>query len=549
MNPAPMEPKTLDVKTEEFPFWSLSWGSMVRDAVTCLSLANLWFIRVWQETLAIKDGQAALLVHVPGRTDNLATVAAVFLLALLFFGVVRFSRKYLHRNSFRSLRFLSLALILVPLNGFRAILSTQPALGAKGKYLKSPLLELVSAHTLVLIVIPLSLVLLWFLWTTQTMVIKVCVVALISLFPFCIFTIGQSLLAAIRYSGQPAMDLPSAPKLSNPKTIPRVVWAIWDEWDYRLTYKDRPAKLEMPAIDRLTSESLTATNAYSPAMDTGTSLPSLLTGHRMRMVENSEPAHFSAEEVEGLDRVSWKETPNIFSATRRAGYNSAVIGWYLPYCRMFNTFVTDCAWWPMPTQATSRGNSFAGLIYGDTRSLFETDSLSPFGQSLAVKQKTEVTKGFLARAERAVTDPETGFVFLHVPVPHAPHSYNRFTGKFDEKNNPLRGYVDSLALLDKMAGTLRDDMERAGLWDKTVVIFSADHPFRIAEAIDGKRDPRVPVLIHFPGETTSTPYGRPMHTIVTAQFVLAVVRGEISNRSQAMEWFDRHQNDLDLPVQ
>jgi hypothetical protein len=256
----------------------------------------------------------------------------------------------------------------------------------------------------------------------------------------------------------------------------------------------------------------------------------------------------SAQEVEGLNRFSWENIPTVFSVAREAGFNTSAIGWYLPYCRMFNTVLTDCAWWPMPTQATSMGETYLGKVYGELRSLFESDTMSPFGQSLAIQQKTGVYKAFLQRSEAAVSDPGYGFVFLHVPVPHAPHSYNRFSGKFDERNNPIQGYIDSLALMDRMLGTLRLDMERAGLWDSTVIILTADHPCRISGMIDGKSDPRIPYLIRFPHDSTPAQYGRQLRSVLTSGFVLSVLRGEVPGRQQAIDWFERHRNDLDMPV-
>jgi len=333
---------------DALPFWSLSWASTVRDAVTSLSLANLCFIRVWGETLAYRKNERYLMKRVPGAMDDLATVAAVLLLASVIMGVVWICRRYLSLKAFRVTRFASFALMVIPLNALRTMLS------AYNPYLKSPMLLLINRYSFSLVILPLSIVAVWFLWTRQRLVVKVAVMALISLFPFCIFTFGQALWAAAQFHGQPIHDLPSAPRLPAARTAPRVVWAIFDEWDYRLTFRDRPATLKMPAVDRLVSESLSARFAYSPAMYTGASLPSLLTGRRLKMAD-SAPSRYSATEVEGLDRISWTELPNIFSVARAAGFNTSVVGWYLPYCRMFNTVVTDCNWWPMPNQATSMG--------------------------------------------------------------------------------------------------------------------------------------------------------------------------------------------------
>lgn len=532
----------------EHPQLSLSWASPLRDAVTCLSLANICFLRVWEETLSYRKTEAYLMKQVPTPADFLATLSAVVLAAAALFAVVWFCRKRLSHTAFRIVRFASFALVLIPLNGLRAALSLQDALGSNKKYFKSPLLQFITPRSLFLIIIPVSLVLIWFLWTKQALVIRTVVIVLISLFPFCLFTFGQALWAATHFPGQPAIDLPSAPRLANARTTPRILWVIFDEWDYRLTFIDRPASVSMPAVDRFAAQSLSAQNAYSPAIDTGTSVPCLLTGRRLRMSPNVSHPRFSAQEVDGLSRVPWKEMPNIFSVARQAGMNTTAVGWYLPYCRMFNAGLTECAWWAMPTQATSTGDTYLEKIYGQTRSLLETDSLSPFGQSLAIRQKTAIYKDFLQRAEAAVSDPAMGMTLLHVPVPHGPPPYNRRTGKFDLKNNPVKGYFDSLVLLDQMLATLRADMERAGLWDKATVVLSSDHPCRYAETLDGKSDPRIPFLLKLPGDTTGAKYDLPLHSIVTARLLLAVMHGEVSGRADAISWLKQHQNILEAPV-
>jgi arylsulfatase A-like enzyme len=215
---------------------------------------------------------------------------------------------------------------------------------------------------------------------------------------------------------------------------------------------------------------------------------------------------------------------------------------------MFDAFVTDCAWWPLPVQANSTGETFLQKVLGQTVSLVETDTLSPFGQSSAMRYKTRIYQQFLERSKTAVSDPATGFVFLHVPVPHAPHSYNRVTGRFDQKNRPLTGYIDSLALLDRMLSDLRREMEKSGLWGKTALLLSADHPYRTAEAIDGKFDRRVPFLLRLPGVTTSATFDEPFNTVITANLVLSILDRTISSTADSTRWLEKHHQETEAPV-
>ncbi len=152
---------------------------------------------------------------------------------------------------------------MVPLNGLRAALSSQFV------YLKTPLLELFGARTLFLGAVSLSLLAGWLAWKRQRWVSKAAAVGLAMLFPFCVLTFSQALWRALPDRGQPFGNPPLAARLADARTTPRVVWIIFDEWDYRLTFLDRPKALAMPAIDRMRSESLSADHASSPTMGHG----------------------------------------------------------------------------------------------------------------------------------------------------------------------------------------------------------------------------------------------------------------------------------------
>jgi hypothetical protein len=230
------------------------------------------------------------------------------------------------------------------------------------------------------------------------------------------------------------------------------------------------------------------------------------------------------------------------------GLNVGVIGWFLPYCRMVNESVTECQWWPLPEQANSTGETYFQKVLGQTVSLVETNLFSPFGQSRVVRHKIAVNEESLARAEAAVCDPELGLVFLHLPVPHVPHVYHRLTGRMDAKNQTVRGYIDSLALMDKYLEVLRRDMEARGLWDKAAVIATSDHPFRQAEALDGKSDNRVPFMLKPAGHQAPASYDYPFHTILTSALATSILSGSISTTPDVLAWLDRHRNDREAAL-
>jgi arylsulfatase A-like enzyme len=99
-----------------------------------------------------------------------------------------------------------------------------------------------------------------------------------------------------------------------------------------------------------------------------------------------------------------------------------------------------------------------------------------------------------------VNQTEYGFTVVHLPIPYAPNAYDRRSGQFTLGNSPIRGYVDSLALLDRTIGEIRGSMESAGTWDQTTILFTSDHPYREAGSLDGKANPRIPFLLKIPSQ-------------------------------------------------
>ena len=97
----------------------------------------------------------------------------------------------------------------------------------------------------------------------------------------------------------------------------------------------------------------------------------------------------------------------MFSAARQAGFNAGLIGWYLPYCRILNASLCDCAWWPMPVQANSTGETLSEKIPGQLESLFETNTLAPLGQSAATRHAVRIYHEYSERARRAAADPRS----------------------------------------------------------------------------------------------------------------------------------------------
>ncbi len=333
----------------------------------------------------------------------------------------------------------------------------------------------------------------------------------------------------------------------------RTVWIVFDEWDQRLAFSARHAGLRLPEIDRFRSQALYASNAYPSAIGTAWSVPAMLTGERARnaAMVGAEDMVFEVPRRKGPVRL--KGYPNVFSAARRTGATTGVVGWALPYCPILGADLTVCEWWGYSrNKLLGWGDTFGAIMPNQIRSLFETYDHSPFGQPLTTRHHARVYREMLAAAENMCADGTMDLVFLHLPVPHGPFFYSRATGRDDRGAAPvlgmffeqdIRGYIDALALVDLTLGKLRRRMEEAGLWDNTAVLLSADHPLREARKLDGVFSQNVPFLLKMPGQREGISYTEPFNTSLAHDLVLAVLAGQVADGPAVMRWLDAHRRD------
>jgi len=83
-------------------------------------------------------------------------------------------------------------------------------------------------------------------------------------------------------------------------------------------------------------------------------------------------------------------------------------------------------------------------------------------------------------------------------------------------------------------------MEQAGVWDSTTVLFTSDHENRQAAALDGKSDTRIPYLLKLASQKTGIGVSERFNSVVTADLLLDVLRGEVVTPQDAAGWLRAH---------
>ncbi|MGI9073396.1 MAG: sulfatase-like hydrolase/transferase [Bryobacteraceae bacterium] len=338
-----------------------------------------------------------------------------------------------------------------------------------------------------------------------------------------------------------------------------IVWMVFDELDYELSLDLRPRSVEMPEFDRLRAESLSASDAHSPASATMVAFPSFFTGRGIKTAvpQGPDDLRLNFDSSEGKEQLLWKAQPTVFSYARDHGLNGAIVGWYHPYCRIFNSSLADCFWTPYIDALPSLRNEFilrqTGLLpvipgwWGTSE-----EKQSSF---VAGEQQLEY-KEMLDHALTMVARRDLNLILLHWLIPHPPGIYDRNLNALHTSGS---NYFDNLELVDVVLAEIRRKLENAGLWDDTILIITGDHPLRTsfwshrpiwtdeeAQLCAKRKNPRVPLLIKLPHQHGSRIYAAPLNTVLIHDLLIRWLQGTNPTSEGVRAFFD--QNRLRFPV-
>jgi hypothetical protein len=482
-------------------------NSFSQDFLAALSLANLCFIALWDGLLNFTPDQAFFFENPPPGTAYVAAFANVIFMGSVFFLLIRLARWIAARYGGAGFVLGSLPILL---------LIALPA----GKSTARLLADRIPDADPPRVIAVLAFVLGATAAIARRHFFKLVSAVLVTISPLILVEAILSISKCRTDRSAEFAHAPLAPRL--PAVFPRIVWIIFDELDYRLAFPDRPSNVAMPEFDRLREESLFAEHAISPAPDTVPSVPSLLIG---KVIPNDKSL-----------AAALLRNPTIFSSAHAAGANAAVVGWHLPYCRLFAQDLAACSSHNLENELSETDKTFMRSLVLEQESLFAYGYRSLLGESPRLKYRIWMLNAMHADALRDVADSSLNLVFLHLPVPHAPYLYDRFSHTFPRLYLGTSTYLDNLALTDLYLGDLRAAMTTAGLWDKTTVLVTSDHPNRSSMSVDGKSDPRVPFLLKLAGQISGLTYRPILRTVVTKSLLVAILNREITTPEEATLW-------------
>jgi hypothetical protein len=274
---------------------------MRRLFIVCLSLANLCYLRIWEELLVLRPEDVFYAKHPPRPAQYLAAISDVSLLAILFFLVSVSIRKA--RGWMRPIW--HLVLIAVIANSIRGMLSSRVPL------LRGGLFQIVSPTGALLLALAFFAGLCYILFRFSAQVVRVGATIAAVLAPFVILTFGESTWRATHYRWDDTGEKAAASRLAATPGR-RVVWIIFDELDYRLSFVARPPSIRMPNFDRLCAHAMCASNAYPPSDATSVSMPALIYGRELRSERTVSSRILQLNFLDGT-ASTFGSPPNVFS--------------------------------------------------------------------------------------------------------------------------------------------------------------------------------------------------------------------------------------------
>lgn len=476
---------------------------IIHDAALAASLANLTLLGAWRKILYLPPALAPLW----SWRDVVAIVLNTALLFIPYWCLVRGFRKL--EDRFAVLR---LALFILPLYGIVNV-------GRQSNATVAGLFTRPSDVTLLAIILSLAAVIAIAHWDRRV-VQTLERIAFISVILLPIFLV-QAAFAIARQPDEPRLAgfLPATP-------AHRVVWIIFDEFDGNTVLRRRPAGLELPNVDSLAATSTNALNTQEAGTDTDVAMTSLISGKHVFGVGTWSANKLYLKLKPGTEYDNPFASDSLFKDVRAMGINAGVVGWYLPYCRVFAPALADCYMESMETRVSGEQPHLSTSIRGQLR------TLSPFES----RQRHILRyNGILQHAESMASDSRLGLVLLHLPVPHAPGIYDAKTGKLTPFRFGGKWYYDNIVLADRTLGAIRSAMEKAGVWNDTTVLVSSDHAAR-QYVMPGAHSTWVPFLLKMPGQTQSLQVGRPIDVLITRELIEQILSGKILNADDAGRW-------------
>ena len=474
---------------------------MLKRLCQCIGLASLILVINYGDLLG---GGADARMHTPIALTNIcvAQIVDVLLVALLLYFILTLAA----RTRFYPWVRLLFAIVIPPY----LVQRTQSFYP----------FDLIEGLVIILLVVWAGVMLLLLLrfnkWYRRVMRTGSAVAAALIVFAVCSF--AQLIWVATWKPAPNQIDAAWAIAPQPPRQHPLLVWIVFDELSYDQVFEHRARDLNLANFDALRAQSTLFTDAQPAGYHTVKIIPSLLTGKIVDGIRynfhNQLWVHHESES--GWQPIDGAQT--VFGDAEQAGWRTAAVGWYNPYCSIYADALQNCFWTnhDMFDGLMAQNASFADNVYTPLEQVVrELKSPSRADRHLCsfdVRHRYQTHIDLQQHAFQLLHTDQADFVFLHFAIPHSPNIWSRIDGDYTQTCDS--SYLDNLALTDGVLGRLVTTLKASPRWDQTTLIVQGDHSWRIDDwdwlpawteeddaASRGVFDQRPALIIHQPGQS------------------------------------------------
>jgi Sulfatase len=359
---------------------------------------------------------------------------------------------------------------------------------------------------------------------------------------FALVSIGQLLWVA-SWRPPPQQIVAGWEKGPQPaRQHPLLVWVIFDELSYDQTFEHRAKDLQMKNLDALRNESTVFTNVQPEGYFTAKIVPSLLSGTPVDAFRYDFANRFLVRYEGQKDFSQLNGSGTVFGDAEKAGWRTAVVGWYNPYCTIYGDAIQSCYWtnWDKIEGPMAERNSFGLNVFLPLaqveRALRSPTKADRYLCTYDVRQRFQTHVDLHEHAIELLQTDQADFVFLHFAIPHSPNIWSRMSNDFTQWCDS--SYLDNLALVDQVLGDVMGTLKSSPRWKDTTLIVEGDHSWRVnawnwlpawTEEDDAASrsgfDTRPALLIHQAGQTEPQTVSSAWPLIQVHDVVEGVVQG------------------------
>jgi hypothetical protein len=505
---------------------------MLKRLCQCIGLASLILVVNYGDFLG---GGEDMRMHVPYPLTGicLAQIADIFLLGLGLFAVLAFAARTTYYPWVRLM-----VMLLAPPYLLERTRTVSPLTLTDGVIV---ILGVIWAALLLLL-------LLWFpLWYKRVIRAGDAIGVFLAVFAIC--SIAQLLWVMTWRPGPQQIKTAWATTPQPPRKHARVVWVLFDELSYDQLFEHRAHDLALPNFDTLRAESTLYTNMQPIGLRTVKIVPSLLSGVVIDDFrygfDNTLRVHYDG--VRGWHVLDGSGT--VFRDAQHAGWRTAVVGWYNPYCGIYRSALDSCYWTNLDrtdgdmAQRYSLSRNAARPFQSLAIQLVSPEHADRRSCDFDVRQRLQTHLNLQQHAVDLLEEDQADFIFLHIPIPHSPNIWSRLND--DYARGCGSSYLDNLALADRLLGSAMAILQQSPRWKDTTVIVQGDHSWRTMlwdwlpawthednQASRSEFDPRPALLIHNAGQIQAATDGRALSLLFVHDALEDVLKGKAVHFTQ-----------------